>query len=173
MIAAPKKDPSNATHESILLFRDRYAQALEAAVTSEQLTIQGGWQQLYLHHRETIRSRRREQAKFLKVWAAALEDRTLSEDDEKAIGEIKKAIKQIRDDDNAFDAMTVGPIRETVQVCQAIRGDAMNEARRSEEEAPMLHIGLIEKMRGELARVHLPTWNIDTGRVEIVTPSIL
>lgn len=167
IIAEPGRPP---THESILLFRDRYAQALESATIAESLTAEIGWQRLYQSHRDTIRDRRRQQAKMLKAWASALEDRTLDEEDEKAIGEIKKAIKQIRDDDTAFDAMTVGPVREPVQTCEAIRRDAINEARRDESEAPMLHIGLVEKMRDEISRVQIPVLNIETGRVEIAAP---
>lgn len=165
IIAEPGRPP---THESILLFRDRYAQALESATIVESLTAEIGC--LYQNHRDTIRDRRRQQAKMLKAWASALEDRTLDEEDEKAIGEIKKVIKQIRDDDTAFDAMTVGPVREPVQTCEAIRRDAINEARRDESEAPMLHIGLVEKMRDEISRVQIPVWNIETGRVEIAVP---
>lgn len=142
-------------------------EALASAKISAEHTATTGWSQLYLGHRHRQQEERRKLAKELKTLAIALEDRGLTADEEKEVGNIKKSSEAMRDADMVFHLQTVGPVREPVTICDRIRSEAMNEARRLESEAPMMHIGLEGEMSREVGGVDRPAWNAETGCVVI------
>jgi hypothetical protein len=93
MSASPQRRPDNSNKpvDPIVTFREKYAEALISAVVSAEHTATEGWGKLYLGHQQAQRDRRRDMAKELKTLAVTLEDSGFTEDDEKALAEIKKA----------------------------------------------------------------------------------
>ncbi len=169
MSASPQRRPDNSNKpiDPIVVFREKYADALASAVVSAEHTATDGWARLYLGHQQAQRERRRDMAKELKALAVLLEDSGFTEDDEKALAEIKKASVSLRESQIVFEMDTIGPVREPALICDRLRNEAMNEAARIEHEAPMMHIGLEATMQMEVAGVDKPRWDAATGRIVI------
>lgn len=169
MSAAPQRRPDNSKQpiDPIVVFREKYADALAGAVVSAEHTATEGWAKLYLGHQQAHRERRRDMAKELKALAVTLEDSGFTEDEEKALAEIKKASASLRESGQVFETDTIGPVREPALICDRLRNEAMNEAARIEHDAPMLNMGLEHTMQMEVAGVDKPRWDAATGRIMI------
>jgi len=169
MTALPNPEvPQNKPVDPVTRFVQNYAKALAAAKVSQAHTDTDGWRNLYANHAQAVMEDRRNRAKELASLADELERGLLSEDGEKAIGEVKKAACELRTANHYWERQTVDPVRHPVRVCESMIAGAVDEARRIEADSPMLNIGLTDLMRrqvGECARV---SWDSETGTVVIV-----
>ncbi len=168
MTALPNPEvPQNKQVDPVTRFIQNYAKALDAAKVSRDHTNTEGWRDLYANHAASVMDGRRRLAKELAGLADQLERGLLTEDGEKAIGEVKKAALELRTANHYWELQTVDPVRQPVRVCEAMLVTAVDEARRMEADAPMIHIGLTELMRQQVARSARVSWDHETGTVVI------
>lgn len=166
-LAQTNPEPNDFKRDCISRFRREYAAALGDAEISVAHTATEGWQKLFNQHRAEEKEDRRKLADRLKGLATSLEDHGLNEDQEKEIGEIKKASAELRDHERVFEVKAIGPVIQAVRECERIILQAKNEASREEHSAPLQNAGLEELMRLEVGKVKHPAWNNETGQVTI------
>lgn len=167
MSAEKQKRPDNSRPDPITVFLEKYATALHEAIVSKETTDTAGWQNLFSGHRQQQIDLRRAEAKKLKQIAIAMEDRGLTPEEEKELATVKKMSEAINDAHANFTLQTIGPVREPVVICDGLRREAVNEARRIERETPLVNSGLEFLMTDAVAGVDKPTWNDETGRIGI------
>lgn len=171
-MAMAESNPSpNQKRDPITRFRDAYSIALADARIFSDYTKTEGWQRIYLGQRNEEQSRRRDLSKRLEAMAATVNDRTLSEDEEKEVGEIKKACADVREMRYAFGKQTVDPVRDAATECNRIIDEAKSLARREEQDAPLVNVGLEDMMRLEIQQVERVRFDEETGKLTIAPPS--
>jgi hypothetical protein len=169
--AKTKPDDDDADPTPVEKFRTMYVAALAEAQVSAEHTNTEGWQSLYKNFMKADREGRRELAQGLKGYALQLEMTGLTEDDEKAIGDLKKRAAELREEREVFEAKTVEPVRSCVEVCQKVLNDARQWARAEQDRAPLTAPNLVAEFDAEFKRHPVATWDDETGRVQIVGPS--
>lgn len=168
MSALPTPDvPPNKQMDPVSRFIANYAKALDAAMVSMEHTDTEGWRELYARHANAVMEDRRKLAKELESLADELERGMLTEEGEKAIGEVKKEAVELRTANHYWELQTADPVRQPVRVCEAMLSSAIDEARRIEAESPMLNIGLTEMMRAQVAKSARPAWDSEIGTISI------
>jgi hypothetical protein len=168
MSALPNPDvPQNKQVDPVSRFIASYAKALDAAKVSMAHTATQGWRDLYERHAKAVMEDRRNLAGELGGLADELERGMLSEDGEKAVGEVKKAAAELRTANHYWELQTVDPVRQPVRVCEAILSSAIDEARRIEAESPLTNSGLVKLMRAAVSRCARPAWDSETGTISI------
>lgn len=167
----PDDVPTNKREDVVVRARREYADALHRAEISATHTATDGWQQLYTGFRLAQREARRKLADDLRQVADTIEAGNLSEDGEKRIGDLKKAAIDLRETAAVFDAKTVQPVKDPVEECRRIMADANTAAQNDEARTPLVNIGLAETMLMESRTWDVPTWDADTGRVNIIAPT--
>jgi hypothetical protein len=163
MSALPNEMPQNAKVDPVTRFKSAYRLALAEAQVSIDHTATEGWQRLYADHFKLLRDRRQEIAGQLRVLADQMERRGLTDDDEKALGDIKKASIELNAAHEHFLRQAVDPVKAPITACQDMLVEAMNEARRIEEREPMLNVGLVELMREAVAVAQKVVWSDENG----------
>jgi len=153
--------------EIIEEFRRDYATALAAARVSEEHTATAGWRSLYHDFCKANREARRKQADWLKALAEMLESSHLSEDQEKEIGEVKKAVAELREQFEAFTVSTIDPVRAPVSECREVANNARSRAQILHDRAPLMNDGLIREVENAIQAQPKPTWEDKSGRVVI------
>jgi hypothetical protein len=172
MSAEPNPSPSADNQQDIIQkFHAAYDDAIRDAQTQALHTDTQGWQDLYIGHRQRLKTRRIDLATQLRKCADSLDVWIGSEDDDKVIKEIVKSIADIRAQDAAFDELTVNPVKRVVTICEKIIGEYTAEADALERRAPLVHLGLVHTMQLAIATKRRAVWNHETGRIEIKTPS--
>lgn len=167
--AQRKNDPDNR-RDPITRFKMEYAEALDEARVSSKHTDTEGWQHLYQGFHKVNRENRRKAAGRLKQIGEELEVAEIGEHGEKDLVDVKKQVQAFREEREIFERKTVGPVREPVEKCQKIIGEARQQAEVDEERAPMVNIGLCEMLLLEIRKLERAVWDADTGRVEIKSP---
>jgi hypothetical protein len=171
MSALPSQEPpKNQNLDPVSRFKASYATALEGLSVAVLHTSTQGWQELYTAHRKAVRDRRQELAALLRDFADGMERRGLCEQDEKDLGDIRKASAELRAAEDHWQLQTVGPVKAPVDVCQQMLADAVSEAVRLEAREPMLNVGLEELMRMEVAKCIRASWDEDTGKATHIMP---
>lgn len=160
------KPADNRRRDPIQAFFAAYDKATDECKTSKAHTDTEGWQQLYSGERKAEAESRRNLSKDLARLSVQMDETGLGEDAEKEMGEIKKASAALRARVDAFDLITVGPVRRAVTDAEKIIEEARNRARRDEQDAPLINVGLVELMRDAINGVTKFRWNPQTGRIE-------
>lgn len=143
--AKPVPDPNQEPKE-IRDFRERYAEALVAARISAEHTATQGWQDLYGAHRETTKKRQDDLADSLQSTMEVLRQRMLTEDEEKALADIKKSLTELRTADEAFQRQVIDPVTSPMIACNEVIERARAAAREAQRDAPLHVRGLVEAM---------------------------
>jgi hypothetical protein len=151
-------------------FRNAYEEALAEVKVSADHTLTAGWQALYGAERKQERELRLNLSKRLESVARTLRDQGSSEDIEKSLGEVKRSAEAIRERREHFDQTTVEPVRRCVSAADKAIEDARSQARRLQEEMPLIHKGLDAAMRRAIEQVQRAHWDEDTGTVTIRRP---
>jgi hypothetical protein len=171
-MAEPKqKNEPNPDPTPVEKFRTMYVSALAEAQVSAEHTGTEGWQALYKTFMKDDRERRREVSQSLKAYALQLEMNGLTEEDEKALGDLKKQCAEARETREVFEAKTVQPVKACVEICQKVLSDARQWARAEQDRAPLTARNLVAEFDAEIKRHPIATWDDETGRVQIVRPS--
>lgn len=165
---APKSEDKP---DMVAEFKDRYGVALAEAYESEEMTKTERWQALFSERQNAERTQRTHLSTRLRGFATILEDSGLTEDDEKSLGDVKKACTELREQSLAFERNTLDPIIKPVRDCESIIETYSNRAGSEAARSPLLSKGLIEKMNAAFARVHVPKYDSQTGRVTVEEPA--
>lgn len=168
---AQEQHGDNRKVDIISRFRDRYEEALTQARMHAKHTETEGWQALYSGFKASCRERLAACAKSLRGKADTIELVGTHEELEKDVGEEKKVLAAIRTEMNAFDQNTVQPIKQCTADCQQIITEAMSQARRDENETPLVNLGIEDLMRDAVASVPKVTWDEELGTVVITEPN--
>jgi hypothetical protein len=165
--AAAKRQAKNQGEELVAKFQEAYATHLEEARMSAETTATAAWQALYANHREGVKKAYRELAKELRIKAETMEGGTWTAEDEKELGELKKQLTDLRERNALFEIQTIAPVKKPVDECDKAIRDAVNEAVREEEYAPLVLKGLATDVRRAVAEVERPKWDEGKGVVVI------
>jgi hypothetical protein len=165
----PTPSPDNRRRDLVTVMHDRYMQTLDLARQSADLTATEGWQAMYGAFRKSQRDASRSIANELRGYADFIEKGDSSEDTEKAINEAKKSLVLLREERSVFEAKVAWPVKDAVDECRNIITEAMRQAQRDEEAAPMVNIGLLDVMRDRIKSWPKALWDAETGRVTIRT----
>lgn len=176
MSAEPNPSPSPSPgadnqQDIVKKFHAAYDDAFADALTQVLHTDTQGWQDLYLGHRHRLKSRRIDLATKLRTCADSLDQWIGTEDEDKVIKDIVKSIADVRAQGEAFDELTVNPVKKIVSTLEKIISEYTAEAEALERRAPLHHLGLATLMQLAIASKRRAVWNHETGRIEIKTPS--
>ncbi len=167
MSAEPSKRPDNQKIDIIKQFQEEYTAAIADARISEEHTQTDGWQKLYGNERRDEQQTRRRLCGELEQAAERLQLVGSTEDDEKALAEIKKGMTAMRERRDSFDRTTVAPVKEPVDRCERVAEKFSSSAKYAEQNAPLHNVGLEHLMRDAIAGCPKASWNEDAGRVEL------
>ena len=165
-VAKPNPEPDKEPKE-IRDFRERYAEALVAARVSAEHTATQGWQDLYGAHRESTKKQQDSLADSLESSVAVLRQRMLTEDEEKAIGEIKKSLTELRDADEAFQRQVIDPVTAPMIACNEVIERARAAAREAQRDAPLHVRGLVEAMETVIDTMPRIKFIVASGRLVV------
>jgi hypothetical protein len=138
--------PSPKEPAEVTKFRRDYEEALTHARVSVEHTATDGWQNLYGSHQDAIQRARKGIADSLNSILEPLRLRHLTEDEEKALGDIKKEAIELRERDESFRRQTIEPVISPMDECAAVIEAARSSARAAEREFGLGNRGLIEVM---------------------------
>lgn len=167
MAAAATKALAKIEDAAVLKFREAYDEALAEARISAEHTATQGWQSLYAEQRKADRKERRRMAVDLKDLADRLEQRGWTVEDEKALGDLRKAAIEARERADVFDRETVEPVKRCVERCNRVIEDAKIAADRAESSAPLTSRGVADRIRDAIASVASVSWNAEKGLVVV------
>jgi hypothetical protein len=169
-VAAAKRQAKNQSDEMIAKFQEAYATQVEEARMAAETTATAAWQALYANHREGVKKAFRELAKELRIKAEQMEGGVWTAEDEKELGELKKQVTELRERNALFEIQTIAPVKKPVDECEKVIRDAVNEAVREEDYAPLVLKGLATDVRRAAAAVDRPRWDVEKG-VVVIEPS--
>ena len=149
--------------------REAGKRAIDAALTSMEHTDTVGWQKLYADHAADVAQQRRDLGGRMTALAAGMERGMFGEDDEKALGDIKKASTELRAAIDHWNRQTVEPVRQCVYDFDDLKRNAIEDARSAEQREPLLNKGLADSVKAVLSQLPRVTWDAETGRVLVET----
>lgn len=162
-VATPKVEAKDVVSR----FVEDYARAMREAEVSQEHTATAGWQHLYAEARKGQQEEQRRLCKELESAAYQLGMIGPTEDNEKAVGEIKKSMAALRERIDGFELHTVAPVRAPVDHCKNVIQQYASLARRQQDDAPLHQSGLTDRMAKAIADASKVDWNEENGRVEI------
>ena len=167
MSKAETNPEPNHEPKEIRDFRERYAEALVAARISAEHTATQGWQDLYGAHREETKKHQDALADLLETSVATLRQRMLSEEEEKTIGETKKALTELRAADEAFQRQVIDPVTSPMIACNEVIECARAAAREAQRDAPLHVRGLVEAMETVIDTMPRIKFIVASGRLVV------
>lgn len=165
--AATKEKAEPKVYREVGDFKKKYAEALEAASIQAEHTQTEGWKQLYALHRKSIEDRRKELGTWLESLATTMKRGNMTDEDEKALGDIKKGSVELRAEISAFIRSAIDPVQEPVEACQRVISHWRGEAAGAESANPLLNRGMVAAMAEAISEVSKVTFDAETGMVEI------
>lgn len=165
MNAQPNPEPSEP--REITQFRSKYAEALQAAEVSAEHTATQGWQDLYGAHQLKIQKNRADLADRTGKLTEVMRMRFLDKDEEKAIGEIKSELAELRESDESFRRQVIDPIIAPMRECERVMEEARAIVRKAEHETPLHTRGLIESMETVIDTVPRVKFVMASGRLVV------
>lgn len=169
-MALPEETPSNKKSDPVSRFRESYANALADAEVQATHTKTEGWQRLYANFHRENRDKLASVSKRFRHFADTLELAGTHEELEKEVGEMKKELTSIRTEKTAFEENTTRPVKQCALDCQQIITEAISTARRQEQDAPLVNVGLEHLMRDAVAAVPKVSFDNESGVVTITDP---
>ena len=164
----PQPNPDDTQEpKEIRDFREHYNEALTHARVSAEHTATQGWQDLYGQQRESVRKEMDAVCDALAATVAVLRQRMLTEEEEKSLGDLKKALTERRESDEAFQRQVIDPITAPMVECHAVIESARAAARDAERNAPLHVRGLVESMETVIDTMPRVKFIVASGRLVV------
>lgn len=167
-MTATKTRPKNDGQRGLVeMFREEYQAVLADAHEAAEHTATTGWQRLYEERRREDERQRREIANLLRELASMIEERHLTEDETKEIGEAKKLVLELQKSREHFQFQTVGPVRKPVSECERVIDQYRSKASTQQALAPLHNTALVGEMKREIESHQKARWDPVAGVVTV------
>jgi hypothetical protein len=156
-------DGSSRAEVFVAKMQQQYTNELDAARMAEKTTQTDGWRNAYADQLKTHRATCDELAKRLAAIAQDVRNLGSSEDVEKALGEIKTALKDERIRHEAWYARAVAQFAEPAKECSRIRADILANAQAHERQNTLTANGLSSEVASLIEKWPRPVWKDQEG----------
>jgi len=169
---ADSPEPASEAKEVVAAFLEDYGRIVLEAQKAAETTATGGWATIYEAHRRELLRERRRIASGLRELAEVSAFEGLSEEEEKELGDLRKAATALREKNQHFEETVVSLVR-----LPAVRASDCINLYRSKAESVERHfalnpdtVGTIVRMSEAIASVPIIRWDLERGILS-VSPS--
>ena len=170
MAAKPKLAIQETQPDPFVEHVKEYQEHLAAARRSAEITATAKWQELFSDFKDRQEKKRIELAERLHSYSEMMGLARVDEEGEKAIKEVAKQSAELREEESAFYASVVKPIREPVRDCERTIDEIRATAARFRNQEPLLHREIIEEADALIDTLSHAVWDAKAGVVSIKPP---